>query len=67
MESGGGLITENGEKILVSVRLRPLNEKEISNKDVTDWECITNDTIIYKNANLLPSGNSNAYTFGKKI
>ncbi|XP_059637196.1 kinesin-like protein KIN-7E [Cornus florida] len=38
------------EKILVSVRLRPLNEKEIGRNDVSDWECINDDTIIFKNS-----------------
>lgn len=70
MESGGELIRDNEEKIFVSVRLRPLNEKEFSNNDVSDWECISDDTIVCKNANFLPSGNSmhsNAYTFGNNI
>ncbi|KAL6959970.1 hypothetical protein U1Q18_040119 [Sarracenia purpurea var. burkii] len=40
------------EKILVSVRLRPLNEKEIARNDVSDWECVNHNTIIFKNANL---------------
>ncbi|XP_009767346.1 kinesin-like protein KIN-7E isoform X1 [Nicotiana tabacum] len=38
------------EKIFVAVRLRPLNEREIANNDVSDWECINNTTILYKNA-----------------
>ncbi|KAJ6305050.1 hypothetical protein OIU78_020571 [Salix suchowensis] len=37
------------EKILVSVRLRPLNEKEIARNDVSDWESINGDTVIYRN------------------
>ncbi|KAF9678227.1 hypothetical protein SADUNF_Sadunf07G0013000 [Salix dunnii] len=44
--SGGG----GDEKILVSVRLRPLNEKEITRNDVSDWECINDDTVIYRNS-----------------
>ncbi|KAI9390921.1 hypothetical protein POPTR_007G014800v4 [Populus trichocarpa] len=44
--SGGG----GEEKILVSVRLRPLNEKEIGKNDVSDWECINDDTVIYRNS-----------------
>ncbi|CAL5328129.1 unnamed protein product [Camellia sinensis] len=61
--TGGGC----EEKIFVSVRLRPLNEKEIARNDVCDWECINEDTIIFKNCNLpLPvrSMYSTAYTFG---
>ncbi len=57
------------EKILVSVRLRPLNEKEIVRNDVSDWECINDSTVIYRN-NLSVSERSmypTAYTFGKKF
>lgn len=57
------------EKILVSVRLRPLNEKEIARNDVSDWESINGDTVIYRN-NLSVSERSvypTAYTFGKKL
>ncbi|XP_050226898.1 kinesin-like protein KIN-7H [Mercurialis annua] len=59
---GGG-----DEKILVSVRLRPLNEKEITRNDVSDWECINDDTVIYRN-NLSVSERSmypTAYVFDK--
>lgn len=55
------------EKIYVSVRLRPLNDKERSRNDVPDWECINNTTIIYRShlsiseRSMYPS----AYTFGK--
>lgn len=58
------------ERILVSVRLRPLNDKEILRNDVSDWECINDTTIIYKNVNLSVSERSmypSAYTFGKLI
>lgn len=62
-------IQSNGhdERIFVSVRLRPLNDKETARNDVSDWECINNSTIIYKNniaeRSLFPA----AYTFGKQI
>ncbi|KAL4375959.1 hypothetical protein GQ457_02G013860 [Hibiscus cannabinus] len=36
------------ERIFVSVRLRPLNDKEIDRHDVSDWECISDNTIIYR-------------------
>ncbi|KAL3720479.1 hypothetical protein ACJRO7_005317 [Eucalyptus globulus] len=55
------------EKIFVSVRLRPLNQKEISRNDVSDWECIDDNTIIYRN-NLSVSERSMypaAYTFDR--
>ncbi|PNY08458.1 kinesin-related protein 4-like [Trifolium pratense] len=37
------------ERIRVSVRIRPLNDKEIARNDVSDWECINDTTIIYRN------------------
>ncbi|GFY87980.1 ATP binding microtubule motor family protein [Actinidia rufa] len=40
------------EKLLVSVRLRPLNEKEIARNDVSDWECLNENSIIFKNNHL---------------
>ncbi|KAL8059142.1 hypothetical protein ABFX02_03G067200 [Erythranthe guttata] len=53
------------EKIFVAVRLRPLNEREISKNDVSDWECINSTTVIFKNSlqerSLLPT----AYTFDR--
>ncbi|KAE8715667.1 Detected protein of unknown function [Hibiscus syriacus] len=38
------------ERIFVSVRLWPLNEKEIDRHDASDWECISDNTIIYRNS-----------------
>ncbi|GMH06528.1 hypothetical protein Nepgr_008368 [Nepenthes gracilis] len=38
------------ERIFVSVRMRPLNEMEIARNEVTDWECINDSTIVYKNS-----------------
>ncbi|XP_022751442.1 kinesin-like protein KIN-7G isoform X2 [Durio zibethinus] len=38
------------ERIFVSVRLRPLSENEIARHDVSDWECISDNTIIYRNS-----------------
>ncbi|GMI91305.1 hypothetical protein like AT4G24170 [Hibiscus trionum] len=37
---------EQGEKIYVSIRLRPLNDK--SRNRICDWECVNNDTILFK-------------------
>ncbi|KAL9662385.1 hypothetical protein QQ045_027218 [Rhodiola kirilowii] len=42
---GGG---SQDERILVSVRLRPLNEREKLCNDASDWECINSTTVIYK-------------------
>ncbi|PHT44846.1 hypothetical protein CQW23_14004 [Capsicum baccatum] len=38
------------EKILVLVRLRPSSEKEIIRNEVSDWECINETTILYRNS-----------------
>lgn len=60
----------NEENIFVSVRVRPLNAKENARNDVSDWECINDNTIIYKNSNLSPPERSmypTSYTFGKGI
>ncbi|KAG9145243.1 hypothetical protein Leryth_008198 [Lithospermum erythrorhizon] len=43
---GGG---DSQEKIFVSVRVRPLNKNEILNNELSDWECINDNTILYKN------------------
>ncbi|KAJ9674850.1 hypothetical protein PVL29_024029 [Vitis rotundifolia] len=55
------------EKILVSVRLRPLDVKENSRYHVSDWECINVNTIIYKNSLSLPERSQlpTAYTFDR--
>ncbi|XP_042039106.1 kinesin-like protein KIN-7E isoform X1 [Salvia splendens] len=68
MESGGELVKGNGERILVCVRLRPLNDKEISNNDVSDWECVSSDTLVYKNVGHIASATSTyptSYTFDR--
>lgn len=68
MESGEEVIRGNEEKIYVSVRLRPLNSKEILRNDISDWECIDDKTIVYKNVNLSASERSmypSAYTFDR--
>ncbi|XP_042042244.1 kinesin-like protein KIN-7E isoform X1 [Salvia splendens] len=68
MESGGELIKGNEERILVCVRLRPLNDKEISNNDVSDWECVSSDTLVYKNVSHIASATSTyptSYTFDR--
>lgn len=55
------------EKILVLVRLRPLNEKELASNEVADWECINDTTILYRNTLREGSTFPNAYTFGKGV
>jgi len=54
------------EKILVLVRLRPLNEKEVDVNEVADWECINDTTILYRNTLREGSTFPSAYTFGKQ-
>uniref|UniRef100_A0A2C9U0J3 Kinesin-like protein n=1 Tax=Manihot esculenta TaxID=3983 RepID=A0A2C9U0J3_MANES len=53
------------ERIFVSIRMRPLNEKEIARNEVCDWECINSTTIIFKSnmpdRSMVPS----AYNFDK--
>ncbi|KAK9053837.1 hypothetical protein SSX86_024912 [Deinandra increscens subsp. villosa] len=53
------------EKIFVSVRVRPMNAKEIANNDSSDWDCVSNNTIIFKNALTERSMYPNAYTFDR--
>jgi centromeric protein E len=57
---GGG----NQEKILVSVRLRPLSEKEIAKGDPSDFECINDTTIIFRNSLQDRPMAPTAYSFG---
>ncbi|KAG5062207.1 hypothetical protein JHK85_003390 [Glycine max] len=55
------------ERILVSVRVRPLNEKELTRNDLSEWECINDTTIMYRN-NLSATERSlypTAYTFDR--
>ncbi|KAG9142519.1 hypothetical protein Leryth_017009 [Lithospermum erythrorhizon] len=53
------------EKILVLVRLRPLSEKETARSEVSDWECINDSTILYRNSLQERSGLPTAYTFDR--
>ncbi|KAM7520108.1 hypothetical protein LguiB_019070 [Lonicera macranthoides] len=70
-EAGGEsptLIGGNDEKIFVSVRLRPLNGMEIARNDVSDWECVNDNTVVYNNANLSVTERSmypTSYTFDR--
>ncbi|XP_057951798.1 kinesin-like protein NACK1 [Malania oleifera] len=43
---GGPKVRE--EKIVVTVRLRPLNKREQSARDQVAWECIDDHTIVFK-------------------
>ncbi|KAB5568173.1 hypothetical protein DKX38_001966 [Salix brachista] len=60
-----GETTGQEERILVSIRLRPLNEREIVRNDVSDWECINNSTIIFKSNMPERSMFPTAYSFDR--
>ncbi|KAK1436696.1 hypothetical protein QVD17_02478 [Tagetes erecta] len=53
------------EKILVLVRLRPLNDKEIARNDVSDWECINDTTVLFRNSLQERSMFPTAYSFDR--
>ncbi|GAA0157495.1 hypothetical protein LIER_14750 [Lithospermum erythrorhizon] len=53
------------ERILVSVRFRPLNEKELDKNDISDWECTNNTTIVPKNISHERSMFPTSYTFDR--
>nr|KYP41006.1 Kinesin-related protein 11 [Cajanus cajan] len=59
--------TGSDERILVSVRVRPLNEKELVRNDLSEWECINDTTIMYR-SNLSATERSlypTTYTFDR--
>ncbi|KAJ8470638.1 hypothetical protein OPV22_024981 [Ensete ventricosum] len=61
---GGGTVGEE-ERILVSVRLRPLNAKELERNDTSDWECIDRTTVVFKSNLPDRSMHPIAYTFDR--
>ncbi|KAH7686917.1 Plus-end-directed kinesin ATPase protein [Dioscorea alata] len=66
MEDGVVLNGAGGkDRILVSVRLRPLNEREIAANDPGVWECINDTTIIFRNSLAERSMIPTAYTFDR--
>ncbi|CAA6666905.1 unnamed protein product [Spirodela intermedia] len=60
-EGGGG----GKERIQVSVRLRPLNAKELERNEPSDWECINDTTIIFRNSLPERSMTPIAYNFDR--
>lgn len=52
------------EKIVVTVRLRPLSKREQLAKDQVAWECIDDHTIVYKPPPQDRSAQSASFTFG---
>ncbi|KAL8118108.1 kinesin-like protein KIN-7F isoform X2 [Apium graveolens] len=70
MGAFGDVAMERGkeEKFFVSVRLRPLNHKEIATNDVSDWECTNDNIIVCKNNNFFVQDKSlrpTAYKFDR--
>lgn len=63
--SKSGKMGRREEKILVLVRLRPLSEKELSNNEVADWECINESTVLYRNSLQERSGLPTAYSYDR--
>ncbi|CAK9149068.1 unnamed protein product [Ilex paraguariensis] len=53
------------EKIVVTVRLRPLNKREQSAKDHVAWDCIDDHTIVYKPQPPERAAQSASFTFDK--
>lgn len=53
------------ERIVVSVRMRPLNAKEMEKSDPSDWDCIDDTTVVFKNSLPERSVFPTAYTFGE--
>ncbi|KAG6699367.1 hypothetical protein I3842_08G064200 [Carya illinoinensis] len=53
------------ERIFVSVRVRPLNEKEIAANNVSDWECVDGNTIRFKQALPDRAMGPTTYTFDR--
>ncbi|KAE8677131.1 Kinesin-like protein NACK1 [Hibiscus syriacus] len=47
---GGGTKVRE-EKILVTVRMRPLNQREQAMYDLIAWDCVDDHTIVFKNLN----------------
>ncbi|XP_019085463.1 PREDICTED: kinesin-like protein KIN-7B [Camelina sativa] len=58
---GGSKVTE--EKILVTIRMRPLNSREHAKYDLIAWECPDDQTIVFKNPN--PERPATKYSFDK--
>lgn len=57
---GGSKIRE--EKIRVTVRMRPLNRKEQAMYDLVAWDCLDEQTIVFRNPN--QERPAIPYTFG---
>ncbi|KAJ7957827.1 Kinesin-like protein [Quillaja saponaria] len=59
------LMNAQEERIFVSIRVRPPNEKERARNDVSEWECVNSNTIILKHSLPERSLYPDAYTFDR--
>ncbi|XP_020099000.1 kinesin-like protein KIN-7A [Ananas comosus] len=60
---GGSRVKE--EKIFVTVRVRPLSKKEEALKDQITWECIDNQTVLYKTPSQDRASSPASYCFDR--
>lgn len=60
----GGSSRSREEKIVVTVRLRPLNKKEQLAKDQVAWECVDDHTIVSKPQVQERLHHQSSFTFG---
>ncbi|CAN8304853.1 unnamed protein product [Cochlearia groenlandica] len=61
----GGNSRSKEEKIVVTVRLRPLNKKETLSKDQVAWECLDDHTIVSKPQSQERLHQQSSFTFDK--
>lgn len=64
---GGTSKGSKEEKIVVTVRLRPLSKREQLAKDHVAWECIDEHTIVYKPQLHDRSTQQASFTFGNFV
>jgi hypothetical protein len=55
------------EKIVVTVRLRPLNKKEQLAKDQVAWDCVDDHTIVFKPPSQERAAQPASFVFGNLI
>lgn len=61
---GGGPKSKE-EKIVVTVRLRPLSKREQLAKDQVSWDCVDDHTIVPKHPSQERTAQPSSFTFGK--
>lgn len=61
-EAGGGMAGE--ERIVVSVRLRPVNAREVERGDCSEWECTGPTTLMFRGTVPERAMFPAAYTYG---